>query len=159
MKRQLTSFKVAFWGIGYTLTAEPHMRFHLVISIYVIAFANFFHMTPEKWSILFLTAGGVMITEMFNTAVEVICDLQTGSYHPLVKIIKDISSGAVLIAALVSVAVAFFLFGDMKVIGGIVLFFRQNPGSFVLFALSLIVSAAFVLYGPLKIKTFFIKKQ
>jgi diacylglycerol kinase (ATP) len=45
----------------------------------------------------------VWMAEAFNTAVEMLCDLWCeNKYHPQVKIIKDISAGAVLVAAMVA---------------------------------------------------------
>jgi diacylglycerol kinase len=37
--------------------------------------------------------------EMLNTALEKMCDLVTKDFHPLIKCIKDVSAGAVLVCA------------------------------------------------------------
>ncbi len=42
----------------------------------------------------------VVISEMFNTAIENTVDIITDEYHVLAKIAKDVAAGGVLIAAL-----------------------------------------------------------
>ena len=45
---------------------------------------------------------------MFNTAVETVVDLYTDLYHPKAKIAKDVGAGAVVIAAINAIIVAYF---------------------------------------------------
>ena len=57
----------------------------------------------------------VLVAEMFNTALEAAIDAVITSYHPLVKVAKDVAAGAVLIAALAAVAVAYLvLYGRLS---------------------------------------------
>ena len=48
---------------------------------------------------------------MINTVTELAVDLLTQRYHPMAKLAKDAGAGAVLIAALASVAVGVAIFG------------------------------------------------
>ncbi len=59
---------------------------------------------------LCITITLVFIAEMFNTAIEMIIDMSTGKYHILIKLVKDIAAGVVLIASLNAVAVGIVLF-------------------------------------------------
>ena len=54
----------------------------------------------------------VLIAEMINTALEYAIDLFTTSYDPLAKIAKDVAAGAVLIATVNALAVAYLVFYD-----------------------------------------------
>lgn len=54
----------------------------------------------------------VVISEMFNTAIEKTIDMITEEYNPLAKIAKDVAAGGVLIATLNSVVVGYILFYD-----------------------------------------------
>lgn len=49
--------------------------------------------------VICLTVAMVIICEMFNTAIEVVVDLIEEKYNIKAKIIKDVSAGAVLVAA------------------------------------------------------------
>lgn len=52
----------------------------------------------------------VIVTEMLNTALECVVDLATSDYHPLAKLSKDISAGAVLVASLGAAVVGALIF-------------------------------------------------
>jgi diacylglycerol kinase (ATP) len=52
----------------------------------------------------------VISLELINTAVEAVVDLMTVAHHPLAKIAKDASAGAVLVAAMGAVIVGYLAF-------------------------------------------------
>jgi diacylglycerol kinase len=47
---------------------------------------------------------------MINSALEKLCDTVQPTYHPVIKIVKDVSAGAVLFASIISVAIAAIIF-------------------------------------------------
>jgi diacylglycerol kinase len=47
---------------------------------------------------------------MINSALEHLCNLVQRDYHPLVKKIKDVSAGAVLVASIISVVIGLIIF-------------------------------------------------
>jgi diacylglycerol kinase (ATP) len=52
----------------------------------------------------------VLVAEMMNTAVEAVIDAVVTTYHPLAKIAKDVAAGAVLVATINALAIAYFIF-------------------------------------------------
>jgi len=58
-----------------------------------------------------LVIGLVWTAEIFNTAMEVMVDMVSPEHSQGGKVIKDISAGAVLISALISVLVGILIFG------------------------------------------------
>ena len=64
-----------------------------------------------------MVSGFVIVSEMFNTCIERLCDYVCSSYDENIKWIKDVSAGAVMISAIVALFVALFIF--MKYVGGI----------------------------------------
>ena len=62
--------------------------------------------------ILILTIGIMFVAELFNTAIEEVVNLITNKYHPLAKIIKNVSAGAVLVAALTAISIGYLIFVD-----------------------------------------------
>ena len=54
----------------------------------------------------------VLITKMFNTAIEHTVDLVTNEDDPRARVAKDVAAGAVLVAAVNAVAVAYLVFYD-----------------------------------------------
>lgn len=108
----INSFNYAVEGIIYTLQKERNMKIHFLIAFTVLLFSLFFNFTRIEFLMLFFTISLVMITEMINTAIEKVVDLYTGEYHPLAKIAKDVAAGAVLIASINAIIVAYLLFFD-----------------------------------------------
>lgn len=48
--------------------------------------------------------------EMLNTAVERLCDLVQKEIHPVIKVVKDIAAGAVLLSAGIAVICGAIIF-------------------------------------------------
>lgn len=151
MKHQINSFKVAFKGIWYVIKSESHLRFHIIAGLYVIFFSFFYPLTKTQWGIIILLISSVITAEIFNTAIEEVCNLNTQSYDPVVKIAKDVAAGAVLILTVAAVAVAFMFYFDLAVIRNIISFFLSSPLLLILLILSFVISVLFVAWGPMGI--------
>lgn len=108
----LHSFNWAFDGIVYALRHERNMWIHFTIAGLVLFGALFFALTRLEIVALLVAISFVLIAEMLNTAVEHIVDLITDSDDPRAKAAKDIAAGAVLIAAVNAIAVAYLVFYD-----------------------------------------------
>lgn len=109
--KRLASFTYAISGIVQLVKQEHNAWLHLAATIAVIIAGIVQHITAMEWVAISIAIGLVWMAEAFNTAIEMFCDLATeGKWHPVVKKIKDLSAGAVLIAALVSMAVAYWVF-------------------------------------------------
>lgn len=157
MKKQILSFKNAFSGVWAVIKSESHMRFHMVAAFYVILFSFFYDFTAAQWAILLTLIGFVMTLEIVNTCIEQLCNLCADRYDPLVKLIKDAASGAVLVAAAAAAAVAVIFFWNFDVILSIAGFFACNPVLIVLLALSAVFAVIFILIGPTGIKNVILK--
>ncbi|NLT93071.1 MAG: phosphatase PAP2 family protein [Actinobacteria bacterium] len=88
------------------------MWIHFITAGLVLVAALFFALTRLEVIALFVAISFVLITEMFNTAVEHVVDLVTDEEDPRARIAKDVSAGAVLLAAVNAVAVAYLVFYD-----------------------------------------------
>lgn len=149
MRRQLNSFKVAFKGIWYAIKSESHMRFHLVTGFYVILFSFFFGLSKAQWGVVLILITSIITAEVFNTAIEEVCNLNTESYDPLVRIAKDVAAGAVLVLSFAAVAIAFIFYFDIGKITAIALFILTTPWLLILFIVSIIMSLVFIVMGPM----------
>ena len=107
----LSSFRFASEGIVYALRTQRNFRIHLAITGLVVAVGMWLELSALSWALLALTVGGVLVTEVFNTAAERLVDLVSPDYHPLAKQVKDLMAGAVLIAAVASIIVGVFVLG------------------------------------------------
>ncbi len=107
----LESFQYAFAGLKYALRTQRNIRIHLTIAGAAVALGLWLHLPPGHWAILVLTIGFVLVGELLNTVAETLVDLASPDYHPLAKVAKDVTAGAVLLAAFVSVVVGLLVLG------------------------------------------------
>lgn len=110
LRRHVVSFKHAFEGIWYCIKTQPNFRFHLIATICVSLLGIYFHISREEWLILVFTINTVLVAEMLNTANESIVDLITEERRQFAKVAKDVSSGMVLVSAILSVIVGLIIF-------------------------------------------------
>jgi diacylglycerol kinase (ATP) len=68
--------------------------------------------TKLELAILILAITAVFVAEIFNTALEFAIDLVTREYHPLAKLAKDVSAGAVLVTSVAALAVGYLVLAD-----------------------------------------------
>jgi len=104
-----TGFKYAVEGVVHVYRTQKHMRFHFFMLALVLMVSLAADWGAGTTLVLLLTVSLVLITEMFNTAVEAVVDLVTQTYHPLAKFAKDIAAGAVLMATINALAVGVIL--------------------------------------------------
>jgi diacylglycerol kinase (ATP) len=88
------------------------MRFHVVASAVVLVLSLLVGVSKLELAILVLVIMAVFVSEMFNTALEFAVDLVTSEYHPLAKVAKDVSAGAVLVTSVAALAVGYLLLSD-----------------------------------------------
>ena len=123
------------------------MRLHITAACYVFFFAARLDLSRTQWACLFLTVGSVFAAELFNTAVEKLCDFSEKHLNPHIRVIKDIAAGAVLLCSVFAALV------------GAVIFLRQtfwdtlldlvcHPVSLLLLVFSAVVAVLFVVLGP-----------
>ena len=112
-KRKLAeSFNAAIEGIIYTIKSQKNMKLHFLIAMLIILLTATLNLDKIESILIAIVVTIVLITEMFNTAIEKILDMVTPEFHPLVRIIKDIAAGCVLIAAISSVIIGYLIFQD-----------------------------------------------
>jgi diacylglycerol kinase len=107
----LESFRFAFSGLWYALRTQRNTRVHLAIAAVVVVLGLCLNLSYVQWAVLTLTIGFVLVSEMLNTVAETLVDLVSPGYHPLAKVVKDVTAGAVLLTAIVSVVVGLLVLG------------------------------------------------
>ena len=110
VKDRIKSFDYSIQGVVTFFKHEHNAWIHAIAAILVICLGFYFHFSHSEWCWIALSIGLVIMAEMFNTAIEYLTDLTSPEIHPLAKKIKDVASGAVLIAALVAVVIGLLIF-------------------------------------------------
>jgi diacylglycerol kinase len=102
---RLQSIGWAAKGFIYFTTRTHAFWIQSVVVLSTFAVAATRQLTSGEWATLVLAGGLIFVAEALNTAVELVVDLVTREYHPLAGKAKDVSAGAVMVAALVAFAV------------------------------------------------------
>ena len=142
MRRSIIdSFNYAVSGIILSIKSEKNMKIHYIIALAVLGLSLLFDFTRLEFLILLFAISLVLTLEMINTAVERTVDMITKDYHPNARIAKDISAGAVLIAATNSLIVGYLLFFDrLSQFSAVVLVkIKKSPIHLTFIALLLVV--------------------
>lgn len=104
------SFGYAWQGVRNFFRTEHNALLHLVATVLVVVLAVIFPVTAGEAMAVVLAAGMVWAAELFNTAIEKMMDYLSEEKQPAIKYIKDLSAGAVLVAALTALLVGLFVF-------------------------------------------------
>lgn len=110
IKSRIDSVKHALNGWRFAFRSEINMRIHVIVMIIVICVSFYFDISHMEWVAIIFVIGLVMIAELVNTAIEELCDHLHPDKHPKIKKVKDVSAGAVLLAAVISIIVGVLIF-------------------------------------------------
>ena len=97
-------------GVSVVFNAEQSFRIQVVGAICAIVAATVFQISTYQFLIVLLLIGAVLTLEIINTIFERLVDSFQPRIHPVVRDIKDIMAGAVLIASVVSLLVGIVIF-------------------------------------------------
>ncbi|RFC53630.1 diacylglycerol kinase family protein [Brumimicrobium aurantiacum] len=106
----MLGFRHAICGLQQMLRTERNFKVQVVIFIAVVICGFSFGISAQEWTILLLVSALVLSLEIINSAIEKLCDLYSTDYNEKIKIIKDISAGAVFITALFAVLIGVIIF-------------------------------------------------
>jgi diacylglycerol kinase (ATP) len=105
----LWSFNYAIQGIVYALRTQRNMRLHVLAAITVLIACLLLRIGWFGLVAIVLAICLVLVSELANTAIEATVDLATEGPDPLAKIAKDVAAGAVFIASINAVVIAYLV--------------------------------------------------
>lgn len=110
LNKLIKSFGYAFRGLADLIKSERNAKIHLFITILVIIAGFIIKINATEWCIVLICIALVISTEALNTSVEKIIDHLFKDKNETARIVKDISAGAVLICAIISVICGLIIF-------------------------------------------------
>jgi diacylglycerol kinase len=96
--------KVVLKGLNSAVITDFSVAYKLVLSIPILLTACIF----SKWvdlSIILLATGMMLLAELFNSAIEILCDFVEQQHNTQIGTIKDIAAAAAGIAIFVWAAI------------------------------------------------------
>lgn len=109
-KTVLGTLRNALNGIVYTYSVEINFKIHLLVAVLVLLFSYILELSRMEVIVCILLIGLVLAFELINTVVEMIVDMVEPHEDPLAGMIKDASSGAVLVIAVTSAVIGLIIF-------------------------------------------------
>jgi diacylglycerol kinase (ATP) len=142
----LQSFNYAFQGMVAAVRHQRNMRIHMLLGFLVLILSMFLDLTRLQLAIVFVSVAFVFITEMINSAIEAVVDMITDEFDPRAKHAKDLAAGAVLVAAVNALIVAYLVFADRltHVSLDLVTAIRRSPAHLTMVALAVVIIAVIV---------------
>lgn len=115
-KNMKESLLGAIHGLLITLKTERNAKIILIMTIIAVALGLALKVCAYEFMIIILVSSIVSICEVFNTLVENILDMIQPDTDPKIKILKDISSAAVLTSTVAALIIGIIIFIP-KIIG------------------------------------------
>jgi diacylglycerol kinase len=89
----LRKIKIILSGLKFGVIYEISVAYKLILSAIIFCLSLFFHDWVDVMVILVATSQ-VLTAELFNTAIEAVCDFVEPANNRKIMIIKDISAAA-----------------------------------------------------------------
>jgi len=110
MKKLIRSFGYAFKGIAYATATQQNFKIHLGATIVAVIIGFALHISVGEWHWIILCISLVLTAELFNSAIETLTDLVSPDFNEKAGKVKDMSAGAVVIAAIFAVITGLIIF-------------------------------------------------
>ncbi len=106
----LKSQRYAIDGILSIVKNERNFRIQLVVAMLVVLISFLLKISHSDWIAVGFLITLVLISEAFNSVIEAVCDTVSNEYRTNIKYAKDVSAGAVLVSAILSVILGLIIF-------------------------------------------------
>ncbi|SEP89699.1 diacylglycerol kinase family protein [Piscibacillus halophilus] len=103
-------FRHAIRGIFKAIQFERNMKIHMVAMLIVLFTGLILTLNAIEWVFILIAIAIVLIAELLNTSIEKITDQIFTGRHEHARNIKDISAGAVLVAAIFAAMIGIIIF-------------------------------------------------
>ena len=100
----IKKIKVVLKGLKVAVITDFSVAYKLVLSIPILLVAGMFYRWVDL-SIILLATGMMLLAELFNSAIEVLCDFVEPQHNQQIGTIKDIAAAAAGIAIFVWAAI------------------------------------------------------
>lgn len=103
-------FLNAFRGMHVFYKTSKHFYILVFITILVVILGFCLNVSNLEWIALVFSTGFVIVSEIFNTAIEIDIDLTSPDYHPFARDTKDVAAAAVVLSIFTAAIVGLIIF-------------------------------------------------
>ncbi|MEG0929114.1 diacylglycerol kinase family protein [Chryseobacterium sp.] len=105
------SFINAFRGVLVMIKTERNFRIEFLAFLINLFLIFYLKLSNIDAAIILIASVAVLSAEIFNTAIEKICDIVQPDFDKRIGFIKDISAGAVVLLAAISIVIGILVYG------------------------------------------------
>ena len=109
LRKWIKSADFAIEGILHAARTQRHLRYHFYSAAAVLLVSYIFGVSRIEFMIISLSVIAVLLSEMFNTAIEAIVDIISPNHSEKARIVKDIAAGAVFVTAFGAAVVGYIV--------------------------------------------------
>lgn len=109
MRRWIKSANFAIDGILHGTKTQRHLRYHLYAAALILILCYVLGISRNDFLIIILAVIVVLLSELFNTAIETVVDLASPKHSEKAKIAKDVAAGAVFITAFGAAVIGYII--------------------------------------------------
>ena len=110
IKKRIKGLIIAISGMFFLLKNEDSIKVQSLFFLLFIFLGYYFEIKKNEWIIHIILIGFILTAEALNTVAEKICDVINPKYDDRIKLIKDISAGAVSFAVISSLIVLIIIY-------------------------------------------------
>lgn len=110
LKRFSGAFRYAAIGLRLAWTEGMNFKIEVVCAILATALGVSLHISATAFCIVVLAITSVIAAEIFNTALEELCDKFEPTHDPHIAKIKDLAAAAVLLTSVGAFIVGLIIF-------------------------------------------------
>ncbi|MBP8849653.1 MAG: diacylglycerol kinase family protein [Breznakibacter sp.] len=110
LKKRAKSFTYAFAGVKLLLKEEHNALIHLFATVLAISLGVFLKISSIEWMFVLVSIGLVFSAELFNTAIEHLCNYISPMNNAVIKKVKDLAAAGVLMVAIAAFLVGAIIF-------------------------------------------------
>jgi len=104
------SFLNAFRGVFLMMKSERNFQIELLAFLINLSLIIYLKLSTIDVILILIVCFGVLVAEIFNTAIEKICDMIQPEFDKRIGFIKDIAAGAVILTAVLSAVVGILVY-------------------------------------------------
>lgn len=106
----IDSVKDCINGLDFIITNENNFKREIILAMIALILCFILKVSKIEFIIILLVIALVIVSEIFNTAIEKTVDLYTKEYNKTAKIAKDVSALAVLTMCMFALIIGIIIF-------------------------------------------------
>jgi len=110
LSKKFHNLRYALKGIGIAWREEFNFRVQTVFAIAAPALGWYLGISTTEFLFVIFMVGFVLTAEIFNTALEELCDKFQPEHDPHIGKIKDLAAAAVLVSSITALIVGFIIY-------------------------------------------------